>query len=370
MVHRDLHQLTRGGICTLYRSLAAQMAARGHAVTLITQATPHPITLNGVEVATLPRTEDLPAHRAAVADLLDRLRPDIIDCSTWEAETLTYLNQPRTRRAPVMVRGEFSAATLGAPDLASDEHELVHRADRVIAVSHYAAGDLASAYGISTPGIVHNGIDRDRFRPGPMSLPDSGSLVTLDRNGQPSDPQPIRALLRTGQPVPPWSRDAHRRTRLLWVGKITPMKGWDHLERIIDRLREIAVVTVLLGHSRARCPVTIEPDRLTVLHDLNDTDLPGLYRSADWLLSTSRWEGFGLAIAEAMASGTPVLLPEQLGTAPELLEAGGGYTYRDADDIARILTWEPRPPAALPEQFDWSVNAEATLAHYRELTQG
>ncbi len=148
------------------------------------------------------------------------------------------------------------------------------------------------------------------------------------------------------------------------------MKGWDHLERIIDRLREIAVVTVLLGHSRARCPVTIEPDRLTVLHDLNDADLPGLYRSADWLLSTSRWEGFGLAIAEAMASGTPVLLPEQLGTAPELLEAGGGYTYRDVDDLARILTWEPRPSAALPEQFDWSVNAEATLAYYRELAQG
>ncbi len=139
----------------------------------------------GLRLATLPRTEDLPAHRAAVADLLDRLRPDMIDCSTWEAETLTYLNQPRTRRAPVMVRGEFSAATLGAPGLASDEHELVHRADRVIAVSHYAAGDLASAYGIPTPGVVHNGIDRDRFRPGPMSLPNSGSLVTLDCDGQP-----------------------------------------------------------------------------------------------------------------------------------------------------------------------------------------
>ncbi|MGY2126403.1 hypothetical protein ACW9HJ_33605 [Nocardia gipuzkoensis] len=67
MVHHDLHQRTRGGICAIYRSLAARMAARGHTVTLITQQSPHPVTVDGARVVILPRTENMTAHRASVA---------------------------------------------------------------------------------------------------------------------------------------------------------------------------------------------------------------------------------------------------------------------------------------------------------------
>jgi D-inositol-3-phosphate glycosyltransferase len=45
LVHRDIHQVTRGGICTLYRALAKRLAAHGHQVTVITQATPIPPAL-------------------------------------------------------------------------------------------------------------------------------------------------------------------------------------------------------------------------------------------------------------------------------------------------------------------------------------
>lgn len=367
MIHRDLHSLTRGGICTLYRSLAARLTAQGLTVTLITQETHHPVRLEGVSVLALPRTDLRAAHRQAVTEVLDHCRPDVVECSTWEAEALDYLTRPRNQRAPVLVRGEFSAATLGAPDLAADERHLVHRADRVVAVSRYAALDLADAYRIPTPTVIHNGVDRDRFRPGPASTPGSGYLVAIGDDGQATSHRSLPALLAAGHPIPPWSPDPYGRARLLWVGKITPMKGWDLLERAIHRLQDHAAVTVLLGHSRAHCPVTIAPQALTVVHDLDDDDIPGLYRSADWLLSTSRWEGFGLAIAEAMACGTPVLLPKSLGTAPELLAAGGGHTYRDTDHLARLLTERPKPVAGLPQSFDWTVNADTTAIHYRDL---
>jgi nucleoside-diphosphate-sugar epimerase len=63
VVHRDMHAVTRGGICTLYRALVPRLRAAGHDVILITQDSPHPLVLDGITVVSLPRTEDLEAHR-------------------------------------------------------------------------------------------------------------------------------------------------------------------------------------------------------------------------------------------------------------------------------------------------------------------
>ena len=62
---------------------------------------------------------------------------------TWEAELLTYAQQPR--RAPVLVRGDLSAATMGAHALAADEQRLCQAAEAVVAVGEFAAADLADA---------------------------------------------------------------------------------------------------------------------------------------------------------------------------------------------------------------------------------
>jgi D-inositol-3-phosphate glycosyltransferase len=59
LVHRDLHALTGGGICTLCRALAPRLRDAGHEVVLITQHTSNPLVLNGIRVYTLPRTDDL-----------------------------------------------------------------------------------------------------------------------------------------------------------------------------------------------------------------------------------------------------------------------------------------------------------------------
>ncbi|MFF0489769.1 glycosyltransferase family 4 protein [Nocardia sp. NPDC004068] len=369
LVHRDLHQRTRGGICTLYRALAPRLTARGHRLTLITQATPHPVVVDSARVISLPRTDDPNAHRAAVAAALQRLRPDVVDCSTWEAETLTYTNIPRGDRAPVLVRGEFSAATLGAPELAAAEQQLVQRAECVIAVSHYAARDLTEAYGIEPPEVVYNGIDHHRFHPARPIPPKSGVRVCVTGDGQLVDAHPIPALLAVGESVPPFTADPFGRVRLVWVGKLTPMKGWDILEQLAFRLQHLATITAVLGHSAAFSPITQRADGLTLLHDLDDADMPQLYRSADWFLSTSRWEGFGLAITEAIACGTPALLPERLAVAPELLTTGAGYTYRDADHLAELLATRTPPPALPAAQFDWDRNAASTLRHYQQLIQ-
>ncbi len=76
-------------------------------------------------------------------------------------------------------------------------------------------------------------------------------------------------------------------------------------------------------------------DRIVFLNNLSETELAGLYRGALALTFPSLYEGFGLPILEAMASGVPVLtsnttsMPEVAGDAAILVDP------YDTDAIAR-----------------------------------
>jgi glycosyltransferase involved in cell wall biosynthesis len=103
-----------------------------------------------------------------------------------------------------------------------------------------------------------------------------------------------------------------------------------------------------------------------------DTDrLAELYRGAACLVQASRYEGFGLPVVEAMASGTPVVavpdqaLREVAGRAAVFVEES-----RLADGIRTALAERERLVAAGLERartFTWHITAERTLAVYREI---
>jgi glycosyltransferase involved in cell wall biosynthesis len=66
--------------------------------------------------------------------------------------------------------------------------------------------------------------------------------------------------------------------------------------------------------------------------------LKDIYASCDAWLFSSRWEGFGLPILEAMACRTPVI-GTPVGAAPDLLADGAGILVNpeDPEDIARAI---------------------------------
>nr|MBA3333736.1 glycosyltransferase [Actinomycetota bacterium] len=99
--------------------------------------------------------------------------------------------------------------------------------------------------------------------------------------------------------------------------------------------------------------------------------LAELYRGAACLVQASRFEGFGLPVLEAMASGTPVVAVRE----PALQEVAGDaavFVAEDglADGIRQALRERERLSAAglgRARAFTWHATAERTLAVYREI---
>ena len=182
------------------------------------------------------------------------------------------------------------------------------RAARIIAVSQAVASRLKTDAVVPTEkiSVVLNGIDTARF---------SKARVEFNR----------RQFLETWK-LPPDS------LLVGTVGELTPLKGQEEILRaaphLLKRLPQLHFIIAGIDHSREKQHRT----RLEELvKELNLTthvslvgwldDLAELYCALDVFVSASHTESFGLAIAEAMASGTAVVATETEG-ATEVIKAG------------------------------------------------
>lgn len=113
---------------------------------------------------------------------------------------------------------------------------------------------------------------------------------------------------------------------------------------------------------------------------VTDDELRALYQAADLYVHPSLYEGFGLPILEAMASGTAVVssdrtsLPEVVGTAGRLCDAADPDALAEAivdvctsEDLKRQMVEKGRANAAA---FRWSDCASAMAAVYAEAARG
>lgn len=144
------------------------------------------------------------------------------------------------------------------------------RADRLVAVSLFAA-EIARRTLVNRPiQVIHNGVDLEKFR----------------------------------SPAP---RPAHWPFRLLYIGKWAPLKGVDLLAPIMRMLGEGFELRYTGGGAALRDRANMPNN----MHDLGrlhgDDAVVAAMHDADILLFPSRSEGFGLVAAEAMACSLPVV---------------------------------------------------------------
>ncbi|MEY2588686.1 MAG: hypothetical protein QOJ67_670 [Acidimicrobiaceae bacterium] len=131
---------------------------------------------------------------------------------------------------------------------------------------------------------------------------------------------------------------------LLIVASFEKRKRLEHAFEVIGRLADAgyphhlrvagAIAPFVEPALRAAVQDARRPDRIDLLGHVED--LPELYRGAAVVLHPSSYEGFGLPLAEAMASGVPVVayrnssVPEVLGDAGVLVDDGAVDELTDA----------------------------------------
>jgi len=143
------------------------------------------------------------------------------------------------------------------------------------------------------------------------------------------------------RPAAAWAPPSNPEPRLLAVGTVTPRKAHDVLVAGLSRIAGLGWHCTVAG-SLERAPDTvaslrrqIERRRLGGRIDLigEIADPTRLYETADIFVLPSRYEGYGMAIAEALAYGIPVVAT-RVGAIPEVVPETAGILVPPDDPIA------------------------------------
>ncbi len=122
--------------------------------------------------------------------------------------------------------------------------------------------------------------------------------------------------------------------KLLFVGNLTKRKGVDLLPQIMAKLDNRFLLFYTTG---LRSPKKVfSDDRMIPLGRLSQTDLVYWYNLCDICLLPTRLEGFGYAIAEAMACGKPVVTTN-CSSLPEIVTNGENGFLCKMDDVGDFV---------------------------------
>jgi glycosyltransferase involved in cell wall biosynthesis len=119
-----------------------------------------------------------------------------------------------------------------------------------------------------------------------------------------------------------------------WIGRTGPQKRPEDLAAVARGLPPQATI-VALGHGIAEDAELAGSLRAAGVRVLDGVDAPTLLAAADIFALTSAWEGFALAVLEAMRAGLPVVAYDA-GGVDEQVQDGGSGRIVDVGDTAAM----------------------------------
>jgi glycosyltransferase involved in cell wall biosynthesis len=179
---------------------------------------------------------------------------------------------------------------------------VIHKASHIVTVSAYSQQKISETFGIpkSRIFVIPNSIDHDWFVFDPMPLHDRRSYILTVSGEAPSKNLAtlIRAFARLKYQGSPYLRAIQLRVVGVKAANVPPFA---------NLARQLGLESSVIFEAYV--------DR---------SDLMQLYRHALLFVLPSLYEGFGIPIIEAMASGTPVAC-SRVASLPEVLGDFGWY---------------------------------------------
>jgi phosphatidylinositol alpha 1,6-mannosyltransferase len=302
--------------------------------------------------------------QAAVTELIERFRPDLVHCET--EFTLGWMGRRAAGSAGLPVVSSYHtdfgryAEAYGLPWLRRTVTAYLRRfherSGRVYTPSAVSRRELLQL-GLENVEIWGRGVDTTLFHPGRRS-------------------QSLRAEMGMGS-----------RFTFLYVGRLAPEK---RVDVVVEAFRQASALVpegvihlIIAGTGPREADLrAAAPSGVAFLGFLErESRLPDLYANCDAFVFASVTETLGLVVLEAMASGLPVIAAPEGGVRDHIRDGVNGLTYSAGDaaamaramvllttewDFTRQLAHNARRTA---EGLSWDRELDRLDASYREVCE-
>ncbi len=246
------------------------------------------------------------------------------------------------------------------------EESMIHRARKIIAVSHFTKWELTNYYKVPAHKIrvIHNGVDTKKFQP-----TEDKRKVKVQLGLNPDD------------------------IAIVSVGRLYARKGLftliESIPAVVKRFPNAKFIISGKGQSDEMAKLIAHAEKLGVRGNMvftgytPDRDLPKLYQAADVFAFSTFYEHHPFAVLEALSTGLPVVTTNVGGISETITDGKNGFMcqpFNVRQFSSRILYLLEHPKEAaemgrlarktIEEQLDWGIVVKAAIKVYEEALQG